>query len=64
VQKIVFQAPGLYADHQVSAVRNQLLCLPGVAEVYASSAFFVVEITYDEAVTNVDSLQSKLDELV
>jgi copper chaperone CopZ len=63
VQTTLFQAPGLYADHHVTAVRQALLSLPGVGEVYASSAFFVVEVTYDEAVISPDSLKNKLDEL-
>ncbi len=63
MQKMVFQAPGLYADHHVIALRRQLLALPGVVDVYASSAFFVAEVTYDEATITPEVLQNKIDEL-
>ena len=63
MQKTVFQAPGLYADHHVAAARQALLSLPGVRDVYASSAFFVVEICYDEAAITPETLKNKLDEL-
>jgi copper chaperone CopZ len=63
MQKTVFQAPGLYADHHVTAARQALLSLPGVADVYASSAFFVVEVLYDEAAISPESMKNKLDEL-
>jgi len=39
--------PTLYGDHHVIEVRRILLALPGVKDVYASSAFQVVEVTYD-----------------
>lgn len=42
-----FEAPALYGDHHVSEVRRILLELPGVSEVYASSAFQVIEIKFD-----------------
>ncbi len=41
--------PMLYADHHVLAVRQLLLALPGVADVYASSSFQIVEVSFDEA---------------
>lgn len=39
--------PTLYGDHHVIEVRRILLAQPGVQDVYASSAFQVVEVTYD-----------------
>ncbi|NOX61748.1 MAG: heavy-metal-associated domain-containing protein [Chloroflexi bacterium] len=39
--------PTMYADHHVQEVRRILLGLPGVQDVYASSAFQVVEIAFD-----------------
>jgi copper chaperone CopZ len=42
-----FDAPALYADHHVTEVRRILLELEGVTDVYASSAFQTVEVTYD-----------------
>lgn len=57
-----FDMPALFADHHVIEVRRILLALPGVTEVYASSAFQVVEVTYDEDKINDLELAVKLDE--
>jgi hypothetical protein len=38
------------------------LALPGVEDVYASSCFQTVEVTFDPAKTNTDEITSKLDE--
>lgn len=57
-----FETPALYADHHVTEVRRILMEIPGVAEVYASSAFQVVEVTYDENRINDLELAIKLDE--
>lgn len=42
-----FDVPVMYGDHHVSEVRRMLLEVPGVESVYASSAFRVVEVTFD-----------------
>jgi copper chaperone CopZ len=41
------EVPALYGDHHVVEVRRILLALEGVSDVYASSAFRMVEVTYD-----------------
>lgn len=41
--------PAMYGDHHVAEVRRLLLALPGVQDVYASSAFQVAEVTFDPA---------------
>lgn len=56
-----FDVPAMYGDHHVSDVRRILLEIPGVQDVYASSAFHVVEVVFDENVTTDSSIQSKLD---
>lgn len=63
MEKAVFQTPGLYADHHVTAARERLLAQPGVQAVYVSSAFFVVEVTFDETLTTADLLACRLEEL-
>ena len=57
-----FEAPALYGDHHVTEVRRILLEIEGVTDVYASSAFQTIEVTYDES--KIDDLQiaGKLDE--
>lgn len=46
---LTLELPALYGDHHVLEVRRILFELPGVEDVYASSNFHVVEITYDPA---------------
>jgi copper chaperone CopZ len=58
----VFEAPALYGDHHVTEVRRILLELEGVTDVYASSAFQTIEVTYDESRINDLEIAVKLDE--
>ena len=62
MQTKTFELPALYGDHHVSEVRRLLLETPGVKDVYASSSFRVVEVTYDEKKVNDLELQVKLDD--
>jgi copper chaperone CopZ len=57
-----FVAPALYGDHHVSEVRRILLELTGVNEVYASSAFQVIEVEYDPAKIKVEQITACLEE--
>ena len=57
-----FETPALYADHHVTEVRRILMEIPGVEEVYASSAFQIVEVTYDESKINDLEIAIKLDQ--
>jgi copper chaperone CopZ len=57
-----FDTPALYGDHHVTAVRQILMQLEGVSEVYASSAFQIVQVTYDPKKINDLQLAVKLDE--
>ena len=47
MKTISFDLPSLFGDHHVVEVRRLLLEIAGVEDVYASSAFQVVEITFD-----------------
>jgi copper chaperone CopZ len=47
MEKIVLNLPTLYADHHVMIVRDALLAVDGVSEVYASSAYKQAVVTYD-----------------
>ena len=62
MQTKVFEVPTLYGDHHVLEVRRILLEIPGVQDVYASSAFQTIEVRYDETKTNDLELSMKLDE--
>jgi copper chaperone CopZ len=45
------ELPSMYGDHHVLEVRRILLGFAGVKDVYASSAFHVVEVEYDSKKT-------------
>jgi copper chaperone CopZ len=62
MKKVTIEVPTMYGDHHVIEVRRILLELPGVADVFASSAFRVVEVTYDPEKINDLELAVKLDE--
>ena len=47
MEKLILEVPSMYADHHVLAVRDALTGLKGVYEVYASSAWKQVIVSYD-----------------
>jgi copper chaperone CopZ len=49
METVTITTGALYADHHVTEVRRILYDVPGVMEVYASSAFQVIEVVYDPA---------------
>ena len=57
-----FDAPALYGDHHVSEVRRILMELTGVSDVYASSAFQIIEVTFDPATIKAEQLEARLQE--
>lgn len=62
MQKITFDTPAMYGDHHVVEVRQLLLALSGVLEVYASSAFQAVEINYDPDEVTPAALEAALEQ--
>lgn len=62
MEKKTFDLPTMYADHHVVEVRRILLEMSGVEDVYASSAFQVVEVTYDPEVIPDSQITGKLEE--
>ena len=61
MQKVTYPAPALYADHHVLEVRKLLTVLPGVVEVYASSCFHVIEVSFDPDQVSADSIHARLE---
>jgi len=59
---ITIETPALYGDHHVLEVRQILLDITGVEDVYASSAFHVVEVTFDPDKVKEPDIVSKLSE--
>ncbi len=62
MRTISFEAPALYGDHHVSEVRRILLEIAGVSEVYASSAFQTIEVTFDPEKTQAELIETRLQE--
>jgi copper chaperone CopZ len=61
MESLTLKLPAMYADHHVIEVRRVLSTLPGVSDLYASSAFHTVEIEYDDALTNAQLIELALD---
>lgn len=57
-----FQAPSLYGDHHVSEVRRILFQLQGVGDAYASSAFQLIEVTFDPEKVTAEQIEAHLRE--
>ena len=62
MEKLTLDLPAMYGDHHVTDVRRMLLELPGISEVYASSAFQVVEVTFDPAQIDAQRITARLNE--
>lgn len=62
MQTKTFNTPALYGDHHVIEVRQILLGIPGVQDVYASSSFQVVKVNFDPEKISETELEKKLDE--
>lgn len=62
METLTIDLPAMYADHHVVEVRGLLLDLPGVEDVYASSAFHLVRVRVDPAQVTEATVLSKLSE--
>jgi copper chaperone CopZ len=62
MEKVVFDVPSLWADHHVLKVRDALSKLEGVEDLYASSAWKQVMVTYDAGKTDDAAIQEALAE--
>ncbi len=62
MERFSLDLPAMYGDHHVTEVRRLVLALPGVDEVYASSSFQVVEVTYDETQLDPEQIKATLEE--
>jgi copper chaperone CopZ len=61
MQTVTYETPVLYGDHHVLEVRRILASLLGVKEVYASSAFHIIQVEYDPKKVNDLEIAKKLD---
>ena len=62
MKTITLEVPSLYGDHHVVEIRRLLMEIAGVQDVYASSAFQVVEITYDPTRATEEAISQVLEE--
>ena len=62
MEKITIDVPAMYGDHHVVEVRRILLALDGVTEVYASSAFHLVDVAFDAGKIDEEAITARLDE--
>jgi copper chaperone CopZ len=62
MEKAVFDVPTLWADHHVLRVREVLVNQEGVEDVYASSAWKQVLVTYDAEKTDPERIEGVLAE--
>ncbi len=60
MRKAILDVPMLWADHHVLKVREALVNLPGVEDVFASSAWKQVLVRYDETQTNQAQIEQAL----
>jgi copper chaperone CopZ len=61
METLTLELPAMYGDHHVVEVRRILFELPGVTDVYASSGFHVVEVSYDPKQIGEDGIKAALD---
>ena len=52
----------MFGDHHVVEVRRILTEIPGVQEVYASSGFQVIDVAFDDTMTNELEITQKLED--
>ena len=61
METITIDLPKMYGDHHVAEVRGILLAMPGVEDVYASSAFRVARVRIDPAKVSEAELRARLE---
>lgn len=62
MEKTIIDVPKMYADHHVQLVRDALLQLDGIEEVYASSSFRRVAVTYNPKRLDAAAIEKALAE--
>jgi len=60
MEKLILEVPSMYADHHVLMVRDALTDLKGVDDVYASSAWKQVMVSYDPAKIKPETIEKTL----
>ena len=63
MDRLSFEVPELYADHQVSLVKDKLGSLPGVGQVQVSATFGLVVVEVDTEQTPAPLIEEALEGL-
>jgi len=61
MEEIVLDLPSMYADHHVLVVRNALDGIKGIEEIYASSAWRQLLVTFDPKVIDPSKIEETLE---
>jgi copper chaperone CopZ len=62
MEKLILDLPAMYADHHVLQVRRTLLALEGVKDVFASSAWKQVIISFEPGAITPEEMKKALGE--
>jgi copper chaperone CopZ len=62
MEELILEMPSMYGDHHVLKVRDVLMAVEGVEEVYASSAWKQVMISFDSKKVKTADLEKLLRE--
>jgi copper chaperone CopZ len=62
MEELILSMPSMYGDHHVLKVREALAAVDGVEEVYASSAWKQVMITFDPKKVKAEAVENTLKE--
>jgi copper chaperone CopZ len=62
MKKLAFSVPTLYGDHHTTAVKQILESLNGVKDIYVSSAFNQVSLSFDEKKVSPEQIETLLAE--
>jgi len=62
MEKLVLTIPTLYGDHHTTEVRKTLEGMKGIDDLYVSSAFSQISLSYDPKVVKPDKIRNALAE--
>lgn len=62
MKNLTLEVPAMFGDHHVIEVRRILLETPGVDDVYASSSFHTIDVSYDPQTVDEAEIRRKLEE--
>jgi copper chaperone CopZ len=63
MKNLTLEVPAMYGDHHVIEVRRILLEIPGVDDVYASSSFHSIDVSYDPQLVDEAEIRHNLEEV-